>query len=368
MRRTIRATTAGAITVLLLFTLAPPASAAAQINWFSPTSGPVGTVVTIHGSGFLGSTVVYLKGVPMPFTVNSDTQITATVAAGAQTGLWSVQTPTKRVWSDQVFTVTSATGLNISGFTPTSGPVGTKVTITGTGFSGVINVYLKGTKMPFTVDSGTQITATVAAGAKTGLWSVETASKRVWSDKSFTVTAGTLDITSFSPTTGPVGTVVTIRGTGFSAVTAVYLDGKPMPYTINNDSQITATVAAGAQSGLWSVQTPGNRVWSDTQFRVTSPTHARMVSLTLSGHLKASGRVTVLDGYGACASNVPVVIKRYRHGRYRWVVTVSTGPDGGFRAPLRDKAGKYIARAKEIQLVNGQTCLPDRSAKHRHHH
>ena len=59
--------------------------------------GAVSLNETIRGAGFTGSTAVYLDGEKMPFTVNSDTQITATVAGGAETGLWSVQTASKRV-------------------------------------------------------------------------------------------------------------------------------------------------------------------------------------------------------------------------------------------------------------------------------
>ncbi len=366
MRRTIRSVATGGLAVFLLLTLVTPAVAEAQITGFTPASGPIGTVVTITGNGLTGSTAVFLHGDPMPFTVNSDTQITATVAAGATSGKWSVVTTSGKRWSQTEFTVTATGTLSISGFTPASGPIGTVVTITGVGFSGTTNVYLHGDKMPFTVNSDTQITATVAAGATSGKWSVERSDKRVWSSKEFTVTSGTPDISGFSPMSGPVGTVVTIRGAGFSGSTAVYLTGETMPFTVNSDTQITATVAAGAETGLWSVQTPSKRVWSDDQFRVTSTTHARSVSLSLSGQVKVSGRVSTVDGYDACSRNVPVAIKRYRHGRWHHVITVSTGDEGRYHAPLRDVNGKYVARAKEIQLVNGETCLADRSARHRY--
>jgi hypothetical protein len=363
MRRTIRSVATGGLAAFLLLTLVTPAVAEAQITGFTPASGPIGTVVTITGNGLTGSTAVFLDGDPMPFTVNSDTQITATVATGATSGKWSVATPSDKRWSQTEFTVTAST-LSISGFAPASGPIGTVVTITGVGFSGTTNVYLDGRKMPFTVNSDTQITATVAAGAKSGKWSVERSDKRVWSSKEFTVTSGSPDITGFSPMSGPVGTIVTIRGAGFTGSTAVYLDGEAMPFTVNSDTQITATVASGAETGLWSVQTPSKRVWSDQRFKVTSTTHARSVSLSLSGHVKASGRVSTVDGYDACSGNVPVVIKRYHHGRWHHVITVSTGDEGRYHAPLRDVNGKYVARAREIQLVNGETCLHDRSARH----
>ena len=51
----------------------------------------------------------------------------------------------------------------ITGFTPTSGRVGTSVTITGTNFTGATQVQFNTTNATsYTVDSATQITATVA--------------------------------------------------------------------------------------------------------------------------------------------------------------------------------------------------------------
>ena len=69
---------------------APAAVAAAPtITSFNPTSGPVGTSVTITGTGSQDASVVNdveFNNVDAAFTVNSDTQITATVPAGATDG------------------------------------------------------------------------------------------------------------------------------------------------------------------------------------------------------------------------------------------------------------------------------------------
>ncbi|PWU10785.1 MAG: hypothetical protein C5B50_24785 [Verrucomicrobia bacterium] len=68
------------------------------------------------------------------------------------------------------FSASSAGGLpRITGFSPTNGPVGTVVTITGCNLLAVTNVAFNGTSSTsFNVDSDTQITATVPAGATTG--------------------------------------------------------------------------------------------------------------------------------------------------------------------------------------------------------
>jgi hypothetical protein len=55
-----------------------------KIKSISPTSGPVGTSITVTGSGFTGATKVTVGGKSGSFTVNSSTQITVTVPIGAQ--------------------------------------------------------------------------------------------------------------------------------------------------------------------------------------------------------------------------------------------------------------------------------------------
>jgi len=82
------------------------------ISDFSPLSGPVGTSVTINGSGFTGATGVKFNGTSVGsgnFTVVSDVQITATVSSGASTGPISVTSPGGTGTSSADFTVTLLT-------------------------------------------------------------------------------------------------------------------------------------------------------------------------------------------------------------------------------------------------------------------
>ena len=137
-------------------------AAAPKATGFAPTSGPVGTTVVITGTGFTGATSVQFAGKEAQYTVNSATQITATVPTSTLTGKIRIATPTGAVQSATSFTVTEALAPTTTGFSPTSGVPGTTVVITGTGFTGATNVVFSGTReATFTVDSPTQITAIV---------------------------------------------------------------------------------------------------------------------------------------------------------------------------------------------------------------
>jgi len=118
---------------------AVPAAQAPTVTIFTPTSGPVGTSVTLTGTNFTGATAVAFNGTAaMAFTVGSATQITVTVPAGATTGTIAVTTPAGTGASAANFTVgvPPAQAPTVTSFTPTSGPVGTSVTVTGTNFTG----------------------------------------------------------------------------------------------------------------------------------------------------------------------------------------------------------------------------------------
>jgi len=147
--------------------------------------GRVGKTGGILGQGFTGTTGVSVNGVPASFTVVSDTYLTATVPPGATTGPVTVVTPGGTLTSNQPFRVTP----QLLSFDPPSGPAGTEVTITGVSLTQTQQIGF-GNHVPaqFTVDSDTQVTATVPDGAKTGKIGIQTQGGTAISSAIFTVT------------------------------------------------------------------------------------------------------------------------------------------------------------------------------------
>jgi hypothetical protein len=156
----------------------------------------------------------------------------------------------------------------ISSFSPTSGPIGAAVTILGTNFTGATSVKFNGTAATFTVVSATRIDTAVPSGATSGKISVTTPLGTGTSAGNFTISAP--KITSFSPTSGPVGTVVTILGSNFTGATLVVFNKTTAPiFTVVSATRIDATVPAGATSGKIKVTTPGGTAQSGSNFSVT---------------------------------------------------------------------------------------------------
>jgi hypothetical protein len=147
--------------------------------------GKVTAKVGILGQGLIGTTAVTFNGVSASFSVSSDTYMTATVPSLATTGIVTVTTPTGKLSSLQTFIILPS----VLSFSPSSGPVGTSVVITGGGFTGALKVTFGGVKATsYTVNSASQITATVPTGAVTGKVAVTTPQGTATSSGTFTVT------------------------------------------------------------------------------------------------------------------------------------------------------------------------------------
>jgi hypothetical protein len=99
-----------------------------------------------------------------------------------------------------------------------SGKVGKTIEVLGQGFTSSTSVSFNGTTATPSVKSSTYLTVAVPRGATTGFVTVTTSSGTLKSNKKFRVIPS---VTSFSPTSGSVGTVVTITGVSLTQTTKV---------------------------------------------------------------------------------------------------------------------------------------------------
>jgi RHS repeat-associated protein len=227
--------------------------AAPSITSLSITTGAVGAAVTITGTNFgssQGSSTVKFNGTAATVTSWSATSIGVTVPSGATTG--NVVVFASGVNSNgSSFTVVAAP--SITSLSITTGAVGAAVTITGTNFGssqGSGTVSFNGTAASVTSWSATSIGVTVPSGATTG--NVVVFASGVNSNGvNFTVLP-TPSITSLSPASGNVGTLVTVTGTNFGSpqgTSTVTFNGTTATPTSWSATSIVTPVPAGAQTG-----------------------------------------------------------------------------------------------------------------------
>jgi IPT/TIG domain len=275
----------------------------------------------------------------------------------------------------------TAASPTISSFSPTSGPAGCVVVITGTNFKDpvVTSVDIGGTPVSaFKVVSGKEIWATVAGDAS-GTIHVTNGSATASSPSEFTnANPGGCSptITFFRACGGPAGTLVTIIGTnllkssGTATTAPVGGDVRFAPYTATathtgtpeSPRQLIVVVPPDTIDGSIRVSTFNDvvgegAVLSSVGFFVPPPgTHydcfpfeaSRSVTLRLVRSLIARGTVSADDEFTTCAASVPVKIQRRVAGRWETVRTTTTNPTGSYKRRIPDKAGRYRARTPKV--------------------
>ncbi|HEY9843090.1 MAG: IPT/TIG domain-containing protein [Candidatus Sericytochromatia bacterium] len=167
----------------------------------------------------------------------------------------------------------------VTGITPLKGPVGTQVTISGYFFSKVVSVKFNGVAASFTIVSSQLIRTVVPTGASDGQISLTNAAGATIRSYSYDVMmpvlsaassaqantapideqdgsgAGRVTISSFTPTSGAVGTTVTILGSNFTGIISVKFGGVPASFTRVSAQEIRAVVPKGATDGPISIWT-----------------------------------------------------------------------------------------------------------------
>jgi len=276
----------------LVAIVAAPASALAAITLTPSNTGTVGSPVTVNASGFAGLTAVLAKFDGAVVTTAPST--VTTLAAGSASFSISIPTATAGAHTisvtDGVNTATATyTVLQKIAITSPSakqGPVGTSVTVAGTGFSGAgvtadvtIDSSVLAAGVP--VDSNGSFTATgtvpsLSSGAKT-VSASDGAGNTADVTDTFTVTP-TLAV---SPTSGLPGAIVSLGGSGWpasSSVTVTFAGGSAVVFTSTSTGGLSTvyTIPVAATAGVKTIVGTSGTFTASTTFTVV----ARALSLT----------------------------------------------------------------------------------------
>lgn len=258
------------------------------ITSFSPSFGSAGTTVVIIGSGFTGATSVSFGGTPASsFTVNSDTQITAVVSSsvtttgGQQIVVVTAPTGTFALGGFFIGATAQTDGNNnpggtaapqsavISSFQPQSLSFGTRITITGTGFTGATGLLIGGVAVTnFVVVNDNIITAVVGGIPinNTVVLSGGLGARLDMSGLGLTYLAEPTPIITAISTTGIVATgsdvVLTLSGRNFAAGAVVQMalnetQNTPRVLAVQNLTSFSAAITIPAE-----LQTIGTHIIS----------------------------------------------------------------------------------------------------------
>ncbi|MDX2030531.1 MAG: PKD domain-containing protein [Blastocatellia bacterium] len=252
--------------------------------------GGAGFTLTVNGTGFVNGSAVRWDGQARTTTFVSATQLTAQILAsdiiGAGTAAVSVFNPTPGggVSNMASFAITSnanpqpaLTSINPS--SATAGAAAFTMTATGNGFVSTSKIRWNGADLTTTFVTATQLTAQVPAN--------------------LVATAGTAQVTIFSPTPGG----------GSSA---------PLTFTINSVAQNNPTIASispamvGAGGAGFTLTVTGTNFVSGSTVRIAGNSRAttfvsatQLTATIASGDIAAAGSfdITVLNPGNATASN-----------------------------------------------------------------
>ena len=310
---------------------------------YAPIIGTPGTIVTLTGTGFTGTSLVRFNGrsagalveniatASGGYQIVSDTEIKVIVPADAISGKIIITTPKGIFSSPENFTVAP----RLTSCTPTGGPPGSIVTLSGFNMSSVSQVAFGAVSVGDRVDDITahnsgfqiispyQVKVRVPAEATTSKITVTNSFGDSATVGPFTVSSqisSLVPLHGYAPTDTVRATLVTLTGRSFTGSSALKFNGISVGervedisvatsgYQIIDDTQIKALVPAGAATGKISLNTPTGTISSADTFTVAprltvfSPLLAPVGSIiTLFGYNLSS--VTAIEFNGINAGN-----------------------------------------------------------------
>ncbi len=332
-----------AFILALLIAAVPAAPAQAQTIYCSPTSGNIGTTVTLNGAGlnpatypiayiFFDSTYVASASVYVDGTFTTYFAVPSYTTSGQH--YVTARDSSTYVGSTQLaitlFTVT-ARQITIS---PTSGYVGSTVTVSGTGFTANSNITITfhdisvGTTSTDSNGSFTSTTFTVPENYRGSHTVKATDASNYYAVSSFTI----MQSITITPTSGVAGDGVTVTGTGFRAsrsititYNAVEVATSPTTVTTDTDGSFSASFSVPAGGSATYVVEASDGTYKDSaDFTVEASVSLSQASGYVGAEVTVSG-----TGFNANAS---ITITFGGNVVTTSPATVTSNANGGFSA------------------------------------
>jgi hypothetical protein len=340
----------------------------------TPSSGLAGSKVTLSGSGWNPGAITFKFGgvnwVGVTATADGNGQITLATGAdkviptSAGAGIKVVEgTDTAAQSGTFNFTVTP----RVLTLTPSSGPMGTNVLVTGSDMThdGTIaagsltfggnnwNTYPGVSPYPINIDTSGSLfptTLTVPTGATLGANNVVAIdSGTLIAAGAFTVTKPTIAV---SPTTSPKGTTVTITGAGWLPNKSVTIDFKAFGSAVVLST--LTTIPDGTGNIAASMAVPATAA---TGANTISAYDAKGNSATDATYTVPGAAITVTPTEGSVTTSVTVAGTGF-NPYFSVIITMGPAPAYEFQMrPLSDATGAFSATITIPGLAPGSQVI-----------
>ncbi len=332
-----------------------------QLMRISPTSGITGSTLAVSGTGFNANQPITITWAGTSVVTSPATVITSNI--GSFSATFSVPASNSRtveiIASDgsNSATATFALSAGIS-LSTNGGNVGTRLTVSGTAFSssGLVTVNFDGTQvMQATADTLGSFSASFNVPSSSGGAHIISASDGTsTSNAAFTVMASI----RVSPSTGKVGTQITVTGNGFGAnemgIVVTY-DSKPVGSGISANSQ-------GYWSNTFAVPTSASGSHTiDAYGYTTTATTVSDITFTIGQNISISPTIghvgETVDITGSGFSPNSLLRFAYDDREMPMGVGVTTDASGSFSKSIiipKSQRGTHTITVRDGQNNNSQ--------------
>lgn len=223
-----------------------------QISGFAPVSGTTGTRVQLRGRELQGVKRVILGNVPMHIErINpGGGDIIVTVPRGANTGYFTLyDARNNAIKSARPFTIVAPAPV-ISGVTPSHGPPGTIVRVTGEYLGNDVEAFYGRTRMRVVASGQRSLDLEIPLRAKRSRV-IDIRSRRGGQSSriQFELEYPAF-VSAISPTWGKAGSLVQISGRNFMANDRITIGGQPCKIVQLQSNQMSVVIPPGARKGV----------------------------------------------------------------------------------------------------------------------
>ena len=225
------------------------------IGGFSTMAGAPGTRVVMKGQHLDGARL-YLGNTEIRPNAQTPTQWEFTVPTNAGSGQFRIAGRAGQANWGKPFEVWNFP--EIRRVSPAAGPIGSSVTLSGDQLTNASQVFLGNVELPIVSRlGGNQIVVRVPPGARSGKISWTAYGKNTATNWDYDVLQAPV-LSSYSPTEGAAGTVVTIVGDGFDRSTRVLYGNSPVTISRWEPGRLTVEIPRNARGSEYlSVENSG---------------------------------------------------------------------------------------------------------------